>query len=278
MHSQTKNHSTIIVGAGQCGLDMAHELGKSHEDYLLLDSGPAPGSSWRARWDSLRLFTPAAHDALPGRSFPARKGVLPSAGAVADYLESYAAEFEMHIRTSTTVTRLEALGAGGFTVRTATGSFGADRVIVATGVHQAPRIPAFAKRLSDETIQLHSSAYRNPQVLPEGPVAVVGFGTSGAQIASEVAASRPVTLCGEPTAHIPDAVTQLMPGVYGWLVHHVLTRSTPVGRKVAKGFLAHGAPLIGVSEGELRASGGCPSRSHRGGKWTHAVDQGWRNC
>ncbi|GAA1863934.1 NAD(P)/FAD-dependent oxidoreductase [Paeniglutamicibacter psychrophenolicus] len=255
MQGQTNNHRTIIVGAGHCGLSMAHQLGKSGEDLIVLDSGPAPGSSWRSRWDSLQLFTPAAHDGLPGRRFPARRSVLPAAGAVADYLESYAEAFGMPIHSSTTVTGMDIGAAGGFTVHTTDGIFTADRVVVATGVHQAPKIPAFAARVSAATTQLHSSGYRNPQMLPEGPVAVVGFGTSGAQIACELAASRQVTLCGKPTAHVPDALIHFAPALYWLLVHRILTRRTPAGRKVAKGFLAHGAPLIGLTADDVDSAG-----------------------
>ena len=255
MQSQTNNHRTIIIGAGHCGLAMAHELGKTGEDHLVLDSGPAPGSSWRSRWDSLQLFTPAAHDGLPGRRFPARRGVLPTAGAVADYLESYAEAFGLPVHSSTTATGMDTGAAGGFTVRTTKGAFTADRVVVATGVHQAPKIAAYAARISPDTAQLHSSEYRNPQMLPEGPVAVVGFGTSGAQIACELAASHQVTLCGKPTAHVPDALIHFAPALYWLLVHRILTRSTPAGRKVATEFLAHGAPLIGVGTGEIDAAG-----------------------
>ncbi|RAX51246.1 potassium transporter Trk [Arthrobacter sp. AQ5-05] len=255
MQSQSNNHRTIIVGAGHCGLSMAHELGKSGEDHIVLDSGPAPGSSWRSRWDSLQLFTPAAHDGLPGRRFPARGSVLPAAGAVADYLESYAEAFGLPIHSSTTVTGMDIGAAGGFTVHTTDGTFTADRVVVATGVHQAPKIPAFAARISAATTQLHSSEYRNPQMLPEGPVAVVGFGTSGAQIACELAAGRQVTLCGKPTAHVPGALIHFAPALYWLLVHRILTRSTPAGRKVAKGFLAHGAPLIGLTADDVDSAG-----------------------
>lgn len=255
MQIQGNHHRTIIVGAGHCGLSMSHELGKSGEEHIVLDSGPAPGSSWRSRWDSLQLFTPAAHDGLPGRRFPARRGELPGAGAVADYLESYAQAFALPIRSSTTATGLDIGAEGGFTVHTSDGTFTADRVVVATGVHQEPRIPAWADRISAATTQLHSSGYRNPQLLPEGPVAVVGFGTSGAQIACELAAGRQVTLCGNPTAHVPDALIRFAPALYWLLVHRILTRSTPAGRRVAKGFLAHGAPLIGLGADDVDAAG-----------------------
>lgn len=255
MESHGKNHSTIIIGAGHCGLAMAHELAVRGQDFLMLEAGNAPGNSWSSRWESLELFTPAAHDGLPGRKFPARRGAYPTAGAVSDYLQSYAAAFDLPIQTSTTASRLEIGPEGEFGVQTNRGAFTARRVIVATGVHQLPKIPALAKQISADTNQLHSSEYRNPAQIPEGPVAVVGFGTSGAQIACELAPSHQVTICGRPTSHVPEALIRYAPALYWLLVHRLLTRSTPAGRKVAQKIFTRGAPLIRVSTQDVESAG-----------------------
>ncbi|MET0872580.1 MAG: NAD(P)/FAD-dependent oxidoreductase [Paeniglutamicibacter terrestris] len=255
MENQTIDFPTIIVGAGQCGLAMAHELVQRGEDFLVLEAGPTPGNSWRSRWDSLELFTPAAHDALPGSKFPDKRGSYPTAGAVADYLETYAKAKGVPVRTSTTVTDVRASADGGFLVRTADTTFTARRVVIATGVHQRPKIPAIAAQISAETRQLHSSEYRNPAMVADGPVAVVGFGTSGAQIACELVVSHPVALYGNPTPHVPEALIRFAPALYWLLVHRFLTRSTPMGRKVAKEFFTRGAPLIRVSVNDVQAAG-----------------------
>ncbi|MGH2350280.1 MAG: NAD(P)-binding protein, partial [Chloroflexota bacterium] len=60
----------IMVGGGQAGLAMGRELAARGLPFLILDAGAGPGASWRDRWDSLRLFTPAAYSALPGLPFP----------------------------------------------------------------------------------------------------------------------------------------------------------------------------------------------------------------
>lgn len=255
MKSHLQNQLTIIIGAGHCGLAMAHELAVRGQDFLVLEAGSVPGNSWSSRWESLELFTPAGHDGLPGKKFPARRGTYPTAGAVADYLQSYAEAFDLPVQTSTTVRFLEVGADGEFSVHTNMHTFKAGRVVVATGVHQTPRIPALAKHISEDTNQLHSSEYRNPTQIPEGPVAVVGYGTSGAQIACELAPSHQVTICGRPTPHVPEALIRFAPALYWLLVHRLLTRSTPAGRKVAQRILYRGAPLIRVSTQEVESSG-----------------------
>ncbi|MFL4475833.1 flavin-containing monooxygenase [Paeniglutamicibacter sp. MACA_103] len=255
MKSRSQNDSTIIIGAGHCGLAMAHEMTVRGQHFLMLEAGSAPGNSWSSRWESLELFTPAGHDGLPGRKFPAGRGTFPTAGAVSDYLKSYAAAFDMPIQTSTMANRLEVGADGEFSVHTNKGTFRASRVVVATGVHQAPKIPALASQISEDANQLHSSEYRNPAQIPDGPVAVVGFGTSGAQIACELAPSHKVSICGRPTPHVPEALIRYAPALYWFLVHRLLTRSTPAGRKVAQRIHSRGAPLIRVSTQEVASAG-----------------------
>lgn len=255
MKSQQHNHFSIIIGAGHCGLAMAHEFAEKGEEFLVLEAGQAPGNSWSSRWESLELFTPAEHDGLPGKKFPAARGTFPTAMAVSEYLQSYAASFQLPIQTSTTARRLELGPDGRFRVRTDGGVFEASRVVVATGVQQVPRIPPLSKQISADAMQLHSSAYRNPAQIPDGPVAVVGFGTSGAQIACELAPGHLVTICGRPTPHVPEALIRYAPALYWFLVHRLLTLSTPAGRKVAQRIHSRGAPLIRVSAQDVAAAG-----------------------
>jgi putative flavoprotein involved in K+ transport len=76
----------IVIGAGQAGLALGHHLARRGADFALLDAGPEIGSSWRSRWDSLRLFSPAQYDSLPGLPFPAPVDTHPRKDEVADYL------------------------------------------------------------------------------------------------------------------------------------------------------------------------------------------------
>ena len=66
--------------------------------------------------------------------------------------------------------------------------------MVATGPFQAPRVPPIAGRLDPQVMQLHSSDYRTPEPIPDGPVLVVGGGNTGFQIAEELSASHEVHL------------------------------------------------------------------------------------
>ena len=246
--------STLIIGAGQAGLAVARELEERALSCLLVDRGHAIGDSWRQRWDSLRLFTPAVHDGLPGLPFPAAPTALPSKDEFADYLARYAGALAAPIRPSTSVSRVTKIDSR-FLVETSSGPIEADSVVLATGAHQIPHVPAFATDIAESIRQLHSTNYRKPSDLPSGRVLVVGAGTSGAQIALDLAPSHEVTIAGRPPTHIPDAVFRFAGAAYWALVHHLLTRATPVGRKVAAGFHDRGAPLISVSTKDLDRAG-----------------------
>src|SRR5690606_4413189 len=170
-----------------------------------LDGGSRVGESWRKRWDSLRLFTPAAYSSLPGLPFPAEPGYLPTKDDVADYLEAYARRFALPIRFGMPVRRVRK-DETAFLVFTDDQLFTARNVVVATGAFATPRLPAFAAGLDPAITQLHSNTYRNPDQLPPGPVLVVGAGNSGAQIALELAASREVWLAGPDVGNLPRRI------------------------------------------------------------------------
>jgi putative flavoprotein involved in K+ transport len=183
----------VVVGGSQSGLAMAWYLQRQGLDFVVLEAGPEVGHVWRSRWDSLKLFTPAQYDALPGMAFPAAADTYPTRDPVADYLQAYAAAFALPVRLNARVTRLSQTDEG-FEVRTAQDAFRARQVVVATGPFQVPFIPPQARGLDPSVTQVHSADYRNPQSLSEGPVLVVGGGNSGFQIAEELAATRQVDL------------------------------------------------------------------------------------
>ncbi|MEV6494905.1 NAD(P)/FAD-dependent oxidoreductase, partial [Actinoplanes sp. NPDC051633] len=151
----------IVVGAGQAGLAVAYHLSRQGAHFLVLDAGAEVGESWRTRWDSLRLFTSAQYDGLPGMPFPARDRDHPTKDMVADYLRDYAARFGLPVRLGCAVSRVEQV-ADGFVVHTGAGSLAARQVVIATGPFQTPVVPSLAADLSGDVVQLHSAEYRRP--------------------------------------------------------------------------------------------------------------------
>ena len=136
---------------------------------MILDANERIGDSWRKRWDSLRVFTPARLDGLPGMPFPAPASSFPTKDEVADYLVAYAARFKLPVRTGVRVDGLSRFG-DRFVVASGDRRFEADNVVVATGAYHNPRVPVFAPELDPAIVQMHSSEYRNPSQLREGGV------------------------------------------------------------------------------------------------------------
>ncbi|MCU1615565.1 MAG: FAD-dependent pyridine nucleotide-disulfide oxidoreductase [Frankiales bacterium] len=179
----------LVIGAGQAGLALAWHLKRAGARFLVIDAGSRVGDAWRSRWDSLRLFSAAEYDSLPGLPFPAPAGTYPTKDLVADYLEDYARSMGLPVLLRIRVTRLQK-SAEGFTAESTGGTFIARQVVVATGGYASPHVPRdLARGLGPEVVQLHSAEYRRASDLPGGPVLVVGAGNSGVQIAQELASS-----------------------------------------------------------------------------------------
>ena len=252
--TRTERFETIVIGGGQAGLAVGQQLASHDEDFVILDAEQRVGDVWRKRWSSLRLFTPAAYSGLPGMPFPAVPSHLPNKDDVADYLERYADRFDLPVRSSTRVERLEKDG-DRFIVTTNGVTYEADNVVVATGPFQRPKIPAFARELPPSIHQLHSSEYQDPFSLPiDGPVAVIGAGNSGAQIAIELARFRPVTLAGRNTGHLPRRLAGRDLFDWIWPVMRYATSGTPLGRRL-KRRISRGDALIGIPEASIARAG-----------------------
>jgi len=188
-----QRHDVIIIGGGQAGLAIGHLLARRDRQLTILDAAGAPAAAWRARWDSLKLFTPVRYDSLPGRAFPGHPDAYPGRDDVVAYLTDYARDFELPVELNSRVRSLRH-GEDGFVVELEDRTYEAPVVVVATGPFQVPRVPAVAERLASDTVQLHSTAYRTPGGIPDGPVLVVGGGNTGYQIAEEVSRSHEVHL------------------------------------------------------------------------------------
>ena len=260
---------TLIIGGGQAGLAAAYHLKRRDRPAVILDENERVGDSWRKRWDSLRLFTPAKYDGLPGWRFPAPRWSFPTKDEMADYLEAYASRFELDVRPGIKVERL-AKKDDRFVITAEADTFEADNVIVATGAHRLPKVPSFASDLDPEIVQLHSSEYVSPAQLRDGPVLVVGLGNSGAEIAFELVRTRPTWVAGKEDGEIPvrhgSVPARFVLPVIRFLGHHVLTKGTPVGRKVGPK-VAETTPLIRTKTKHLAEAG-----VERGGRVVGAQD------
>jgi putative flavoprotein involved in K+ transport len=249
---------TVVIGGGQAGLSVGYHLAKLGRPYLILDANARVGDSWRQRWDSLRLFTPARFNGLAGMPFPASPNEFPTKDQMGDYLEAYANRFKLRVQTQMTVDRISRRG-DAYLVEAGDRRFKADHVVVAMAKYQQPSIPAFAQDLDSRITQLHSSDYRNPEQLRPGAVLIAGAGNSGAEIARELAKHRKVWLSGRDVGQIPfrlDSVpSRLVLGrlVLRVLFHRVLTTDTPMGRKMREKVLHVGGPLIRVKNKHLTA-------------------------
>jgi len=258
---QQERHDVIVIGGGQVGLSVSHHLLRRGLDHVLLERAGRIGDTWRDRYDSLRLYSPARYDGLPGLSFPAQPDHFPTGHEMADYLERYARHFELPIRTATPVERLgraERPG-DGYIVTAGDERWFAQRVVVATGPFQRPHIPEFATELDPAITQLHSSQYRNPDQLPAGPALVVGLGHSGADIAYELAATHQTYVSGRSHGQLPFAVdgqvaVTLWPLIIRFL-DHVANLDTPLGRKMGPKVRRGGGPLLRYRRGDLLEAG-----------------------
>ena len=249
---------TVIIGGGQAGLTAGHYLAQHDRSFVILDANERIGDAWRKRWDSLRLFTPACFSGLPGLPLPAPAWSFPTKDELADYLEAYAAHFELPVRTGVSVDGLSRTN-GRFIVSADERRFEATNVIVATGAYQIPKLPAFASELDPRIVQLHSSEYRNPSQLEEGDVLLVGAGNSGAEIAAELAGTHRCWLAGPKTGEIPVRHGSF-PARFGFRLfrfvgHRVLKVDTRLGRKLGPKLAGKGAPLIRTKVKDLVAAG-----------------------
>ena len=251
---------TLIIGAGQAGLSTGYHLQRLGRPFLIVDGNERIGDNWREQWDTLKLYSPAKYDGLPGMAFPAPKWSFPGKEQVADYLESYALAADLPVRMSTRVQRLVPRPGGGFTAYLGEDTITCDNVVVATGTFgRTPNVPAFAGLLDPSIHQLHSSEYRRPDQLAPGRVLVVGASHSGCDIAYEAAEHRPTTLVGRDPGQIPirwdsRALRYTFP-VIAFLWRHVLTRRTPIGRKEMAEIRHHGGPMARVKREDLQRRG-----------------------
>jgi putative flavoprotein involved in K+ transport len=189
----TQRCSVVVVGGGQSGLAIGYFLARQGVDFVILEAAEEPAAAWRERWESLRLFTPVRYSSLPGLPFPGDPDAYPGRDDVVAYLSDYARRFDLPVRLGSRVRAVRRSDAG-YRVELDDRVYEAEQVVVATGPFQVPFVPAIAAGLDPGIVQLHSTAYRNPDSLPPGAAVVVGGGNTGFQIAEELSGSREVHL------------------------------------------------------------------------------------
>jgi putative flavoprotein involved in K+ transport len=250
---------TVVVGAGQAGLSAGYHLKRAGRSFVILDANDRIGGSWRKRYDSLKLFTPSWAVKLPGWRFPKAIARYPTRDQMADFLEAYAARFDLPVRNGVDVRRIARDGER-YVLTLADGRIEADHVIVASGADRDPRVPAFSRGLDPGIVQMHSSAFRNPSQLRDGGVLVVGAGNSGADISLDVVDTHPTWLSGPDRGHIPVSIdTWVAQNVVFRIIKfvgvHVLTIRTPFGRKARAKYASQGDMLVRVKPKQLVAAG-----------------------
>jgi putative flavoprotein involved in K+ transport len=194
-----ENFDAVVVGAGQAGLAVSHELSSAGIEHIVLERGRI-GQSWRQRWDSFCLVTPNWTVRLPGRPYdgPDPDGFMPR-DEIVTTLEKYARSFRAPVRENVGLSKVESPAEGGFILRTTSGDMRGRALVLATGAFQRPHRPTSAITLPSALLQMDVDAYRNERDLPPGRVLVIGSGQSGAQISEELReARREVVLsCGK---------------------------------------------------------------------------------
>jgi putative flavoprotein involved in K+ transport len=250
---------TVVIGAGQAGLSAGYYLRRAGRSFVILDGNDRIGDNWRHRYDSLKLFTPPRYIGPPGMRFTGDRSAMPTKDEMADHLERYARRMSMPVRTGVRVDGVRRDG-DPYVVSAGDLRFEAANVIVASGAHREPRVPALARELDGGIVQLHSVEYRNASQLIDGPVLVVGAGNSGADISLELSAAHETYLAGPIRGHVPvdidGTLNRLVASrVVIFLGRHVLTARTPLGRKAMAKFSMHGDPLVRVKPKQLEAAG-----------------------
>jgi putative flavoprotein involved in K+ transport len=190
---------TLVIGGGQAGLAASEHLTNNGVPHLVIERSRI-AERWRSeRWDTLVANGPAWHDRFPNMTFDMDPDGFASKDSIVSYFEAYAKQIDAPIRCGVEVLSLSCNPDGsGFIAKTSEGVIEARNVVAATGPFQKPVIPPVVPADSGIT-QIHSASYRNPSQLPEGGVLVIGAGSSGVQIADELArAGRKVYLAVGP--------------------------------------------------------------------------------
>jgi cation diffusion facilitator CzcD-associated flavoprotein CzcO len=182
----TNEHPVVVVGAGPSGLASAAALGRAGVKAIVLEEAHRVGSSWRRRYDRLRLNSSRPFSKLPDGPYPKSAGMFPSRDEMVRYLEDYTRSKQLDVRLGTRLERIDRNGSG-WILRTSAGDMVAGHVIVAGGHDRRPHTPNWPGRENFRGRLIHAADYRNPEPFRDQDVLVVGPGCSGAEIAYDIA-------------------------------------------------------------------------------------------
>ncbi|MEU1689218.1 NAD(P)/FAD-dependent oxidoreductase [Micromonospora sp. NPDC005707] len=250
----TQPDPLIIVGGGQSGLAAARAALDAGLRPVVLHAGAEPVGSWPRYYDSLTLFSPARHSALPGMPFDGDPDRYPHRDEVVDYLRRYAAALDVEVRTRTRAVAVRSTPGGGYLVRTDTGDeLAGIGVVAATGSYANPYVPSLPGQDEYGGDLRHVADYHHPDGYAGKRVVVVGAGNSAVQVAYELTGHARVTLATrEPVRFLPQRIG-------GRDLHHWLhvTRGDRLPRAVITRLVRHATVLDtgryrqAVTSGEL---------------------------
>lgn len=251
---------TAVVGAGAAGLIAGKHLADRGVQVELFDEHTRVGDAWRERYRSLRLFTPRPLLSLPGLRPDIRRFEYPTGAQMGDYLERYARHFRLPVRTSVRVVELTRLTDGRFRLELSDGDeVLAEHVIVTTGAHRIPIVPALARELDPTIRQLHTLDYRGPEQFAVGPVLVVGAANSGTDVALDAARNGyAVTLAGRHPGHVPVDIDTPFGNLVGGIVVRIVRRimvDSAKGQAMKSEEAGHGMKLIRNKPADLERAG-----------------------
>ena len=184
--------NTIVIGGGQAGIALSYFLKQYHVEHLVLERDRA-FSAWYNRWDSFRLNTANWMNVLPGMEgafVPKKKWYdVATRNEALDVFEDYVKVVDPPLKEGVAV-RQVVEGEGVWEVETEAETYRASNVVICTGYNFREFVPDVSDELPELVVQLHSSAYRNPEQITTANVLIVGSGSSGVQICENLAQSE----------------------------------------------------------------------------------------